>query len=207
MILRQARTAILMLILMTILTGLIYPGVITGIAQVAFPDQADGAIIERDGQTVGSSLLGQSFVDADTDLTLPGYFRGRPSGASITDNGTIISGGSNYGPTNSALTDRVSADVAAIRQENGLAPGAGIPVDLVTASGSGVDPDISPASAALQVARVARERGLTEDQVRDLVDDHTSGRVLWFLGEPRVNVLELNLALDDLAPMPAAPAA
>lgn len=204
MILRQARTAVLMLILMTVLTGVIYPGVITGVAQVVFPNQADGSFIERDGQTVGSSLLGQSFVDAETNLTLPGYFRGRPSAATITDDGTIISGGSNYGPTNSALTDRVSADVATIREENALAPEAEIPVDLVTASGSGVDPDISPASAELQVARVARERGIGEDQVRDLIDDNTSGRVLWFMGEPRVNVLQLNLDLDELAPMPAA---
>ena len=203
MILRQARTAALMLLLMTVLTGLIYPGVITGVAQVVFPDQADGSFIERDGETIGSSLLGQSFVDADTNLTIAGYFRGRPSGATITDDGTIISGGSNYGPTNSALTDRVTADVASIREENALQADAEIPVDLVTASGSGVDPDISPASAELQVARVAQQRGITEDQVRDLIDDNTSGRVLWFLGEPRVNVLDLNLALDDLAPMPA----
>ena len=203
MILRQARTALLMLILMTILTGAIYPGVITGVAQVIFPDQADGSFIERDGQTVGSSLLGQSFVDAGTNLTLPGYFRGRPSAATITDDGTIISGGSNYGPTNSALTDRVAADVSAIREENALPDGAEIPVDLVTASGSGVDPDISPASAELQVVRVARQRGISEDQVRDLVEESTTGRVLGFLGEPRVNVLDLNLALDDLAPLPA----
>jgi K+-transporting ATPase ATPase C chain len=202
-ILRQARTAVLMLIFMTVLTGLIYPGVITGVAQVVFPDQADGSFIERDGQTVGSSLLGQSFVDADTNLTLTGYFRGRPSGATITDDGTIISSGSNYGPTNSALTDRVTADVASIREENALPVGAEIPVDLVTASGSGVDPDISPASAELQVVRVARQRGISEDQVRGLIDDNTSGRVLWFMGEPRVNVLDLNLALDALAPMPA----
>lgn len=204
MILRQARTAFLMLILMTVITGLIYPGVITGVAQIVFPDQADGSFIERDGETVGSSLLGQSFVDAGTNLTLPGYFRGRPSAATITENGTIISGGSNYGPTNSALTDRVAADVASIREENALPADAAIPVDLVTASGSGVDPDISPASAELQVARVAQQRGVSEDRVRDLIDDHTSGRVLWFLGEPRVNVLELNLDLDELEPMPAA---
>jgi potassium-transporting ATPase KdpC subunit len=203
MILRQARTAVLMLIVMTVLTGLIYPGVITGIAQVAFPDQADGSIIERDGQPIGSELLGQGFVDSETNLTLAGYFRGRPSAATITDDGTIISGGSNYGPTNSALTERVAADVAAIRQENGLAADAQIPVDLVTASGSGVDPDISPASAELQVARVASQRGITEDQVRGLVDDHTSGRILGVLGEPRVNVLALNLALDEVAPLPA----
>jgi len=204
-ILRQARTAALMLILMTVLTGLIYPGVITGVAQVVFPNQADGCFIERDGETVGSSLLGQSFVEADTNLTLPGYFRGRPSAATINDDGTIVSGGSNYGPTNSALADRVTADVASIREENALAVDAEIPVDLVTASGSGVDPDISPASAELQVGRVARQRGITEDQVRDLIDDNTSGRVFWFLGEPRVNVLDLNLALDVLAPLvPAA---
>ncbi|HEV2527542.1 MAG TPA: K(+)-transporting ATPase subunit C [Thermomicrobiales bacterium] len=205
MILRQLRTAFLMLVVMTVLTGLVYPGVVTGIAQVVFPSQADGSFVERDGQTVGSRLIGQSFVDADTNLTITGYFRGRPSAATIADDGTIISGGSNYGPTNTLLADRVSVDVAAIRQENGLPADASLPVDLVTASGSGVDPDISPASAELQVARVAQERGISEDQVRELVAEHTSGRILGFLGEERVNVLALNLALDRAAPI--APAA
>jgi K+-transporting ATPase ATPase C chain len=204
MFLRQVRTAVLMLVVMTVLTGVIYPGVITGIAQVAFPSQADGSFIERDGQTVGSELLGQSFVDPETNLTLAGYFRGRPSAATITDDGAIISGGSNYGPTNRALSERVAADVSVIRQENGLAADVQVPVDLVTASGSGVDPDISPASAELQVERVAQQRGIAAEQVRALVDEHTTGRILGFLGEPRVNVLALNLALDDLAPMPAA---
>ncbi len=204
MILRQFRTAFLMLAVLTVLTGLVYPGVVTGIAQVVFPDQADGSFVERDGQTVGSELLGQGFVDAETNQTIAGYFRGRPSAATITDDGLIISGGSNLGPTNQLLADRVSADVATIRAENGLAADATIPVDLVTASGSGVDPDISPASADLQVARVARERGISEDQVRELIDEHTAGRILWFLGEERVNVLALNLALDEVSPLPQA---
>lgn len=202
----QARTALLMIVVMTVLTGLAYPLVMTGVAQVIFPDRADGSLIERNGEVVGSSLLGQSFTDADTGLTLTGYFRGRPSAAGATEDGAIISGGSNYGPTNQNLVDRVKADVAIIRQENGLAPDAEIPADLVTASASGVDPDISPASAELQVARVARERGVSEDQIRDVVDDNTSGRTLGFLGEPRVSVLKLNLALDELYPMPASAA-
>jgi K+-transporting ATPase ATPase C chain len=205
---RQLRTAVLMTVVLTVLTGLAYPFVMTGLAQVLFPRQANGSLIERDGQVVGSELIGQSFVAADTGRTLPGYFRGRPSAAftpSDTDT-TLVSSGSNYGPTNQALIDRVTADVAIIRQENGLAADAAIPVDLVTASASGLDPHISPASAELQVPRVARERGLSEDEVRRLVSANTEGRTLGFLGEPRVHVLRLNLALDDAAPL-AAPAA
>lgn len=197
----QIRTAVLMLVELTALTGLAYPLAMTGIAQVIFPDKADGSLIERDGVVIGSELSGQSFVD-ENGRTLPGYFRGRPSAAGAAEDGTIISGGSNYGPTNQLLIDRVTADVAIIREENGLAPDAEIPVDLVTASASGVDPHVSPASAELQVARVARERGVSEDQIRDLVDDHTEGRTLWFIGEPRVNVLKLNLALDEAFPIP-----
>ena len=199
----QIRTAVLMIVVLTALTGLAYPLAMTGIAQVVFPDKADGSLIERDGVVVGSELIGQSFVD-ENGRTLPGYFRGRPSAAGAAEDGTIISGGSNYGPTNRLLIDRVTADVAIVREENGLAPDAEIPVDLVTASGSGVDPHISPASAELQIARVARERGVSEDQVRELVDDHTEGRTLWFMGEERVNVLMLNLALDEQFPMPGA---
>jgi K+-transporting ATPase ATPase C chain len=151
-------------------------------------------------------LIGQSFVDADSGLTLPGYFRGRPSAAGAMEDGTLISSGSNLGPTNQALIDRVNSDVAAIREENGLTADALIPVDLVTASGSGADPHISPASAELQVPRVAQQRGVSEDEVRALVAANTEGRTFGFMGEPRVHVLKLNLALDDSAPM-AAPAA
>lgn len=208
---KQARTALVMLIVLTALTGIAYPLVMTTLAQVAFPFQASGSLIERDGIVIGSELLGQSFIDparADADTgqgpTLAGYFRGRPSAAFTGDDGvTLVSGGSNYGPTNQALIDRVTVDVAIVRAENRLAADAAIPVDLVTASGSGLDPHLSPASADLQVARVASQRGLGEDAVRELVADHTEGRFLGFFGEPKVHVLKLNLALDDTAPMPA----
>ncbi len=196
----QLRTAALMIVVLTVITGLAYPLAMTGVAQVFFNDKADGSLIERDGVTVGSELLGQSFTDADSGLTLPGYFRSRPSAAGVAEDCTIISGGSNYGPTNQVLIDRVIADVAIVREENRLAEDAEVPVDLVTASASGVDPHISPASAELQIPRVARDRGVSEDQVRDLVDDHTEGRTLGFLGEPRVNVLMLNLELDEVFP-------
>jgi K+-transporting ATPase ATPase C chain len=198
----QLRTAVLMIVVITALTGLAYPLAMTGIAQVLFDDKADGSLVERDGVVVGSELLGQSFTDADTGYALPGYFRGRPSAAGVAVDGTIISGGSNYGPTNQLLVDRVTADVAIVREENGLAPEAEVPVDLVTASASGVDPHISPASAELQVARVARERGVTDEQIRDILRNHTEERTLGFIGEPRVNVLMLNLELDELFPMP-----
>jgi K+-transporting ATPase ATPase C chain len=206
MFLTQLRTAILMIVALTVLTGLAYPLAMTGLAQVLFPHQANGSLIERDGVVIGSELIGQSFVDSETGLTLPGYFRGRPSAAFTPGDGdnTLVSSGSNYGPTNQALIDRVTADVAIVREENGLADDAEIPVDLVTASASGLDPHISPASAELQIPRVARERGLTEDEVRALVDANTEGRALGFIGEPRVHVLKLNLALDDTAPPAAA---
>lgn len=198
---RQLRVAVLMTLLLMTLTGIAYPLAMTGIAQVIFPGKADGSLIERDGVVIGSELIGQSFVNPETGYTLPGYFRSRPSAAgSGYDAG--ISSGSNLGPTNQILIDRVAADVAIIRDENGLAADALIPVDLVTSSGSGLDPAISPASAELQIARVARERGLTEEQVRELVEDAIEGRTLGIFGEERVNVLKLNLALDDLAPMP-----
>jgi len=194
---RQIRIAIVMTGLMTVLLGVAYPLAVTGIAQVLFPDQADGSLIRRDDAVIGSSLIGQSFVDPDTGHTLPGYFRGRPSAAGDGYD-AAASSGSNLGPTNQQLVDRVSTDVAIIRDENELAADASVPVDLVTASGSGLDPHISPAAAELQVPRVARERGLREEEVRNLVEEHSDGRVLGVLGEPVVNVLELNLALDDL---------
>jgi K+-transporting ATPase ATPase C chain len=205
MILKQLRIAVMMVIVLTILTGLIYPLAMTALAQVIFPYQANGSLIERDGTIIGSALIGQSFVDADSGRTLTGYFRGRPSAAFTPGDGnnTLVSSGSNYGPTNQSLIDRVSADVAIIREENGLAANAPIPVDLVTASGSGLDPHMSPASAELQVPRVARERGMSEDEVRQLVAANTEGRTLGILGEPRVHVLNLNLALDDAAPLAA----
>jgi K+-transporting ATPase ATPase C chain len=199
--LNQLRSAIVLLVLMTAITGVAYPLVITGVAQVVFQDKANGSLIEREGQIIGSELIGQSFVDAETGETLPGYFRGRPSAAGAGYDASASSG-SNLGPTNPVLIERVIGDVAIIRSENGLAEDAEIPVDLVTSSGSGLDPDISPASADLQIARVARQRGITEDQVRAIVKEHTSGRTLGLLGEPRVNVLNVNLALDEQYPMP-----
>lgn len=199
--LNQLRPAILLLILMTAITGIAYPLVVTGVAQVAFEDKANGSLIEKDGQIVGSELIGQSFVNPDTGETLPGYFRSRPSAAG-SGYDAALSSGSNLGPTNPVLIDRVTADVAIIRTENGLAADAEIPVDLVTSSGSGLDPDISPASANLQIARVAQQRGISEEQVGEIVDEYTSGRTLGFLGEPRVNVLKVNLALDEQYPIP-----
>jgi K+-transporting ATPase ATPase C chain len=199
--LNQLRSAIVLLVLMTAITGVAYPLVITGVVQVAFQDKANGSLIEREGQIIGSELIGQSFVDAETGETLPGYFRSRPSAAGAGYDASASSG-SNLGPTNPVLIERVIGDVAIIRSENGLAEDAEIPVDLVTSSGSGLDPDISPASADLQIARVARQRGITEDQVRAIVKEHTSGRTLGLLGEPRVNVLNVNLALDEQYPMP-----
>jgi K+-transporting ATPase ATPase C chain len=201
-----------MLIVLTVVTGIAYPLVMTGIAQAIFPTQANGSLIERDGTVIGSSLIGQSFIDparADPKTgqgpTLAGYFRGRPSAVFTGEDGvTLVSGGSNYGPTNQALLDRVATDLEIIREENGLAAHAPIPVDFVTASGSGLDPHISPASADLQVARVAAERGLGEADVRELVAQHTDGRLLGFFGEPRVHLLHLNLALDEVAPVAAA---
>jgi K+-transporting ATPase ATPase C chain len=183
-------TAILMTVVTTILLGIIYPLAVTGIAKVLFPHKANGSLIKKDGVVVGSSLIGQPFSS-------PGYFHSRPSAAGNGyDAGN--SGGSNLGPTNHQLVDRVKADVAKLQAEN---PGQPVPIDLVTTSGSGLDPDITPAAAAFQVPRIARERRMTPDEVQRLVGEHTQGRQLGFLGEARVNVLELNLALDQAHPL------
>ncbi len=195
--LKQLRTAVLMIVVMTAITGVAYPLVMTGIAQVAFHDKANGSMIKEGDTVIGSSLIGQSFIDPTTGKTVAGYFRSRPSAAG-TGYDASLSSGSNLGPTNKVLIDRVAADATIVREENNLPANAAIPVDLITASGSGLDPDISPASAELQVARVAKERSLPEDKVRELVKENTSGRTLGLLGEPRVNVLKLNLALDAL---------
>jgi K+-transporting ATPase ATPase C chain len=186
----QFRPAIVTLALFTLITGLIYPLLVTGLAQAVFPWQANGSIIERNGQVVGSELIGQPF-DA------PGYFWSRLSATGPYAYNAAASSGSNLGPTNPALVDAVQARIDALHTAD---PGntQPIPVDLVTASGSGLDPHISLAAALYQSARVARARGLSEEQVRSLIDEHTKGRFFGFLGEARVNVLELNLALDEL---------
>jgi potassium-transporting ATPase KdpC subunit len=179
-----------MTIATTILFGLIYPLVVTGLAQLIFPHKANGQLIQKDGQIVGSTIIGQGFSS-------PGYFHSRPSAAG---NGwdAANSGGSNFGPTNQKLIDRVKGDVATAQADN---PGTPVPIDLVTTSASGFDPHITPAAAEFQLSRVAKARGTTIDQLRPLVAKHSAGRQLGFLGEPRVNVLELNLDLDQQFPM------
>lgn len=188
---KQMIPAFRAVLLLTVVTGLIYPGVITGLAQVLFHDKANGSMVTRDGQVVGSSLIGQNF-------TKPEYFHGRPSAAGSGYDG-MASGGSNLGPTNQKLMDRVKADEAAFHKDNPDFTGP-IPADLLTASGSGLDPEVSPASAQAQVARVAKARGVDAGVLAKLVDAHTEGRDLGVLGEPRVNVLMLNLALDQQFP-------
>ena len=188
----QIVPAIMMTVVLTVLVGILYPLAVTGLAQVLFKEEAQGSLIIRDNRVIGSRLIGQPFSGA-------GYFHSRPSAAGAGYDATS-SGGTNLGPTSSRLiNERVRPAVEVLRAEN---PGVAIPVDLVTASASGLDPHITPAAAAFQVSRVARARHLGEDEVRRLVQAHTEGRQLGILGEPRVNVLELNLALDSTHPMP-----
>ena len=197
--LKQIRPAFMMIVAMTIITGLIYPLGMTGIAQILFPHQAQGSLVSKDGKVIGSDLIGQNFADEK-------YFHGRPSATTDTDPGDATksvpapytaakSAGSNAGPTSKALVDRVIQDAEKLKAEN---PSLPIPVDLVTTSASGLDPDITPAGAFFQVPRVAKARGLPEDRVRQLVKDSIQDRLLGIIGEPHVNVLRLNLALDTL---------
>jgi len=198
--LKEIRSAIVFIVALTLITGLGYPLAITGIANLVFPGQARGSLIERDGKVIGSQLIGQEFKGN-------GYFHGRPSATVAPDPNDATktipapynaanSGGSNLGPTNSSLIDRVKSDVEKLKQENASAR---IPIDLVTTSGSGLDPHISPAAALVQVPRVAKARNVPEDRLRRLVEEHVEDRTLGIFGEPRVNVLALNLALDRAA--------
>jgi K+-transporting ATPase ATPase C chain len=195
--LKEIRPAIVFIVALTLITGLAYPLAMTGIAEVIFPSRSQGSLVEKDGKVVGSELIGQVFTKGE-------YFHGRPS-ATVTPDpqdptknvdapyNAANSGGSNLGPTNQALIDRVKGDVDKLKEEN---PSVPVPIDLVTTSGGGLDPHISPAAALFQVPRVAKARNMPEDRIRQLVEEHTEGRFLGLLGEPRVNVLALNMALD-----------
>lgn len=190
---KQILPAFRITLLLTVVTGLLYPGAITGLSQLLFPNQANGSLITKDGRIIGSSLIGQNFAR-------PEYFHPRPSAAGSDGYDATASGGSNYGPTNQKLVDRIKGDLEKFRKENPDYNGP-IPADLLTASASGLDPDISPGNAAAQLARVARARGIAPAQIQQLIDAHTQARTWGFLGEPRVNVLLLNLDLDQRYPV------
>src|SRR5271165_521276 len=190
---KQLIIAVRVTLVFAVLTGVAYPLLVTGIAKAIFPDQSDGSLIQAGDKTIGSELIGQRF-------TRPEYFQGRPSAAGSDGYDGLASGGSNLGPTNQHLIDRVQGDMKKFRDANPTATGP-LPADLLTASGSGLDPDISPASAEVQIPRVAAARGMSPDTLRQLVASHTQDRQFGILGEPRVNVLKLNLALDQAAPV------